>query len=63
MEKLGALIRQQRKRLGLTQFQLAELLDCCPEAVYMWEHDIRRPRPTHLRALCSLFGVSIEYFI
>lgn len=40
---IGQSIRYHRKRLNLTQNQLAQLLDVTPQAVSRWENDTGLP--------------------
>jgi transcriptional regulator with XRE-family HTH domain len=46
---LAPLLRDFRKRYGLPQKRLAELLHVCPGTVKSWEYDLRYPhRPTRM---------------
>ena len=56
MRKIGALVRQIRKRLGWSQTQMAAALDVAKSTVSLYEHDKRDPRDgtTFLR----LFGLA-----
>jgi len=47
-------IRKLRKKLILTQAELAELLGVAPTTVYRWESGRSRPQPRHLRKLVEL---------
>ena len=59
-ETLGKRIAQHRKRLGLTQEQLAEKLGVTAQAVSKWENDISCPDITTLPRLATLFGISTD---
>jgi DNA-binding XRE family transcriptional regulator len=48
------LVQKLRKRLSVTQSQLATLIGVSPGAVAFWEQGRSRPRDTHKRALVAL---------
>ncbi len=52
-----SLIQKLRKRLGITQGQLASLLDVTPGAVAFWEQGRSRPRDSHKRKIVTLRGL------
>lgn len=63
MEKqntLGARIKYHRKRLGLTQEQLAEHMHVSPQAVSKWENNLSCPDIATLPQLAALFGLSVD---
>lgn len=52
-------LRELRKRAGLTQEQLAEIVGASTPSISDWENSLPRPRlQKHIDALCSYFGVS-----
>ena len=55
---LGKRILYHRKRLGLTQDQLAEKMGVTAQAVSKWEHDLSCPDVTAVPRLAELFGIS-----
>ena len=57
---LGARIAAHRKRLGLTQDQLAEQLGITAQAVSKWEHDQSCPDITMLPKLARIFGTTTD---
>lgn len=57
---LGKRIMAHRKRLGLTQDQLAEKLGVTAQAVSKWENDQSCPDITTLPRLAEIFGVSTD---
>lgn len=61
----GALIRERRKALGLTQEQLAEILGVTQGSVGQMEAGIRgkSPRLSTLRRLAAALEVSLEALI
>lgn len=59
-ETLGKRIVANRKRLGLTQDQLAERLGVTAQAVSKWENDQSCPDIATLPRLADLLGVSVD---
>lgn len=59
-QTLGKRIVQNRKRLGLTQDQLAEKLGVTAQAVSKWENDQSCPDITMLPRLAEIFGISTD---
>ncbi len=59
-QTLGKRIMTNRKRLGMTQDQLAEKLGVSPQAVSKWENDQSCPDISTLPHLAEIFGISID---
>lgn len=59
-QSLGKRIMQNRKRLGLTQDQLAEKLGVTAQAVSKWENDQSCPDISILPQLAEIFGISTD---
>lgn len=59
-QTLGKRIVQHRKRLGLTQDQLAEKLGVTAQAVSKWENDQSCPDITMLPKLAGIFGITTD---
>ncbi len=59
-QTLGKRIVMHRKRLGLTQEQLAESLGVTSQAVSKWENDQSCPDISMLPKLAQLFGISVD---
>ncbi len=57
---LGKRIMQHRKRLGMTQEQLAERVGVSAQAVSKWENDLSCPDITLLPQLAEIFGISVD---
>ena len=57
---LGKRIMRNRKKLGLTQDQLAEKLGVTAQAVSKWENDQSCPDISMLPRLAEIFGVSTD---
>lgn len=59
-DTLGKRIAGHRKRIGLTQDRLAELLGITAQAVSKWENDQSCPDITMLPRLAEVFGISTD---
>ncbi len=60
MNTLGERIKFHRKRMGLTQEQLAERMGVSPQAVSKWENNQSCPDIAALPTLAALFGISVD---
>lgn len=60
---LGENIRSLRKKQGLTQEQLAEMLGVTPGAVYKWEAKLSVPDISLIIELADFFDVSIDVLL
>lgn len=59
-QTLGKRIAAHRKRLGLTQEQLAERMGVTPQAVSKWENDQSCPDISALPHLAEVFGITVD---
>ena len=59
-QTLGKRIMEHRKRLGLTQDQLAEKLGITAQAISKWENDLSCPDIGTLPKLADIFGISTD---
>lgn len=59
-QTIGKRIAENRKKLGLTQDQLAEKLGVTAQAVSKWENDQSCPDITTLPQLADIFGTSVD---
>ncbi len=59
-QTLGKRVAQHRKRMGLTQDQLAEQLGITAQAVSKWENDQSCPDITMLPKLADIFGITTD---
>ena len=57
---LGENIAQLRRTAGLSQEQLAEMLEVSRQAVSKWENDQAAPEVDRIARLCALFSVSAD---
>lgn len=53
-------IKNQRKKLGLTQTQLADMLGVSQSAIAMWESGKNMPRADMLQKLSRILNCSID---
>lgn len=58
--KIGKFIAAQRKRMNLTQIQLAERLGITDRAVSKWETGHAMPDASNMLQLCSILGINVS---
>jgi len=63
MSTIGKRIAKKRKKLGLTQNDLAEILMISNKAVSKWESDMGNPSFEFLPKLCETLDCSADYLI
>lgn len=61
--KLAEKLVSLRKEKGLSQLQLAEMMDVSRQAISRWEVGSAVPSTDNLRFLSELYGVTIDYLI
>lgn len=57
---LGEKILKLRKKIGLSQEQLAEQVDVTRQTISNWELDVTAPNPKQLKILSKILNVSID---
>ena len=60
LSKIGAFIAEQRKKQGLTQSQLAEMLYITDRAVSKWERGKSMPDSSIMLDLCKALKISVN---
>ena len=60
---IGLRIAALRKKIGLSQDQLAKQINVCASAIGMYEQGRREPPIKTLVALAQALGVSLDYLI
>lgn len=60
---LGEKLQTLRRSRGLSQEQLAEILEVSRQAVSKWENGDSAPDLDRIRAICTYFGVTTDYLI
>ena len=60
---LGEKLREIRKKFGLSQEQLADMINVSRQAITKWETDKGIPDVTNLQELAKVFGVTVDYFL
>ena len=58
--KIGKFISEQRKKIGLTQMQLAEKLNITDRAVSKWETGKAMPDSSLMLPLCDILGITVN---
>lgn len=56
-------IKELRKEKGLTQKQLAALMNKSETGLASWEQGLSEPGVNDLRLLCKIFEVSADYLL
>lgn len=60
---LGQKLKEIRKRFGLSQEQLAEIMNVSRQAITKWENDTGIPDTSNLQELSRVFGITIDYLL
>lgn len=60
---LGEKIKEIRKKFGLSQEQLAGLLNVSRQAITKWETDGEMPDISNLQELAKIFGITVDYLL
>lgn len=61
--KIGKYIAEKRKKIGITQRQLAEQLNMSDKSVSKWERGVCLPDVSVYIELCQILGISINEFL
>lgn len=56
-------IKELRVKKGLTQKQLAQLVNKSVTGLASWEQGLSEPSVNYIRALCEIFEVSADYLL
>ncbi|MBQ9544016.1 MAG: helix-turn-helix domain-containing protein [Clostridia bacterium] len=56
-------IKELRKKKGLSQKQLAEMLNVAATTLGYWEKEIYEPNTETLKKIADIFNVSIDYLL
>lgn len=60
---LGEKLKEIRKRFGLSQEQLAEVMNVSRQAITKWENDGGIPDVSNLQELSKVFGITVDYLL
>lgn len=63
MKQYARAIKENRKKLGWTQKQLANKIHTSQQAIARWENEVAEPRTDNLQALSEALGVPLSHFI
>lgn len=61
MEVFGERLKELRTARGMTQKQLAAVLNVSGNTVHSWEHDKQEPSMAMLLTISDLFDVPLDY--
>lgn len=59
----GAILREERKKCGLTQSEVGRSLGVSQQAVAKWEQNATEPRAQDLIRLAALYNVTVDYLL
>ena len=60
---LGKKLKEIRKKFGLSQEQLAEIINVSRQAITKWENDGGIPDVSNLQELSKVFGITVDYLL
>ena len=60
---LGQKLKEIRKRFGLSQESLAEIMNVSRQAITKWESDDGLPDVSNLQALSKVFNLTVDYLL
>lgn len=60
--KLGERIKDLRTDRGLTQAQLANIIDVSQKAIDYWERNVNEPKASYVIALVKYFEITYDEF-
>ena len=60
---LGQKLKQIRNRFGLSQEQLADIINVSRQAITKWENDNGLPDISNLQEISKVFGITIDYLL
>lgn len=60
---LGQKLKEIRKKFGLSQEQLADILNVSRQAITKWETDRGTPDISNLQELSKMFGITVDYLL
>lgn len=63
MGNLGTNLKNARLKKGLTQKQLAEMIEAKHNSISNWENNQNKPDPDTLELLCGVLDVSVDYLL
>ena len=60
---LGQKLKEIRKRFGLSQEQLADIMNVSRQAITKWENGGGLPDVSNLQELSKVFGITVDYLL
>jgi transcriptional regulator with XRE-family HTH domain len=61
--EIGKKIKELRKEAGLTQKQLAAMVNKSETGFASWEQGLSEPSVNDIRALCRILGVTADHLL
>ena len=63
MDNLGQKLKELRIEKGLTQPQLAKMLNVSNGIISAWENNLYEPKASNIKKLCQVFTISADYLL
>ena len=60
---LGQKLKEMRRKMGLSQESLGEIICVSRQAITKWENDTGIPDISNLQELSKIFGTTIDYLL
>ncbi|MGN1342397.1 MAG: helix-turn-helix domain-containing protein [Bacilli bacterium] len=60
---LGEKLKEIRKKFGLSQEQLADIINVSRQAITKWENNLGLPDVSNLQELSKVFGLTVDYLL
>ena len=61
--KFSELLKKRRKKIKLTQAQIAEKLDISQQAYASWERGVKKPTQENLVKIAQVLDVTVDYLV
>ena len=63
MSPMNERIKQLRHQRGISQVELAQMLNTTNDTVSLWELNKRSPSVEDLKSICLIFNVTADYLL
>lgn len=63
MENLGQKLKELRNDRGLTQPQVAKILNVSSGIISAWENNLYEPKASNIKRICQVYKVSADYLL
>ena len=63
MKTFGSNLRNERKMMGLSQYELAKIMHVCQSTITNWENNHSRPSIDEVITILKVFDITFEDLI